>query len=48
MSGERQGFREAKEKLEKRLRDGGMSSEQARRRAVETARRVDRKKDRQK
>lgn len=48
MSGERQGFRKAKERLEKRLRDGGMSADKARKKATESARRVHRIKDNQK
>lgn len=44
--GERQGVREAIERTAKRLRDSGMSTTDARRRAVESARRIDRDKER--
>lgn len=43
MSGERQGGREAVDRLTKRMRDSGMSTADAKRRAVEAIRKHDRK-----
>ena len=41
MSGERPGYREAMERMQKQLRDSGVSSDKARKVAEETARRHD-------
>lgn len=41
MSGERPGYREAMERMQKQLRDSGVSADKARKVAEETARRHD-------
>lgn len=41
MSGERQGYREAMERMTKRLQDSGMPADKARRTAQDTARKHD-------
>lgn len=46
MSGEDQRIREARDRFEKRLRDNGVSSSEARRKAVEQAQKADRRKER--
>jgi hypothetical protein len=46
MSGEDQRIREARDRFEKRLRDQGVSSSDARREAVKQAQKADRRKER--
>ena len=46
MSGEDQRIREARDRFEKRLRDNGVSSSDARREAVKQAQQADRRKER--